>query len=237
MGSSYILRALIATSTAFLTHSAVGQSFNVDLQSGLSSRPVPSSTYGAAAGQAGDWTVAGPRLKDVTGQTTDVSITGMLGITSAGGTTVYDSPDTAALMNDSVGGSGLSGDRTKYLQCIGLVPGQYSIYVYAWDAPNQQERSTYLFNQPGVPEVQYDQVYRSTQWPGFVEGESYFRRDITITETSDRFTVYMLGFGFAETNIFSSIAGFQIVQIPGPGAGMLMGAAGLGLAGLGRRRR
>jgi hypothetical protein len=126
----------VAAIAAFCS-SARAQSFNVDIGDFYGT---PSNAYAAAAGQAGFWNSRSPNLLianvyDLTGTSTSVML--VHGGTIAGHERNIDDPATSgddqALMDDAedVGDQNVS----SYWSFVGLLPGPYLLYTYAW-APN-----------------------------------------------------------------------------------------------------
>ena len=122
--------ALIALCTSASTGIARPQSFNVDIGD-ASAMGVPSSNYGAAAGQAGEWNgvpvlQAVTSLSDLNGDPTNVVFRNgsNFAVTWNHAGTVGD--DEALL--DDLGDPGSSG----LYRFDGLLPGGYELWTYAW---------------------------------------------------------------------------------------------------------
>lgn len=126
----YIVAALCAPGAA------IAQSFNIDLGIGLG---VPTSNYGAAAGQTGVWNgIPNPHpntiaLVDLSGQATNVTLE-----TSGGQDLLLNIPPNGnktsgndqRLMDDIWDpGSGMPGGGEVTLRNV--LPGPYAVYVYA----------------------------------------------------------------------------------------------------------
>ncbi len=166
--------AAIAVCTAV---SAEGQtmSFNLDVGAG----PTPAATYGAAAGQNGDWMQVAAATPLVS-----IPLTNIHG-TATGATLTYDSgfdfffdnPQTlgndAALLDDTQGAF-----ANSYWNFAHLRPGEYEVWSYAW-APD----SPIFFRTRVAVTGSSDpaQVVGGQDWTGtFVQGAHYARHHVTV---------------------------------------------------------
>jgi hypothetical protein len=127
--------AIILT-PAILAGAGIAQNFNIDVTGGTGSTPLPSTSFGAAAGQPGVWTPLdcslGPvstLLVDVTGAATSVTMTRTAGsgLAGAGGVVAGMTADDLAFICDF---ELARAPRTWTL--AGLAAGTYSVYTYAW---------------------------------------------------------------------------------------------------------
>jgi len=135
---------------------ASAQSFNLDVEHVNVPTNTPTSTYGAASGQAGPWNalrfnfggLPATNLTDVTG-----AATGVVAVSSQSG-----QPNTVAactgwgaeefaLYDGLVGGSSLT------LRIQNLLPGSYTVYTYGHDAGPSGTAVT-VTPAPGVPVIQ-----------------------------------------------------------------------------------
>lgn len=162
-------RTLTALFLAAASSPAFGQAFNIDVGDNLL-YPVPSPSYGAAAGQPGVWNAVGGltpvsgTLVDVNGVTTSVSYSGVGGISYEWNNT-HTFGDDQKLMDDA-NDPGLGGQWTF----SGLAPGVYRVYTYAWAPDNTTFRAS--VNVAGSPDPQ--QV-EGGPWPsgGLTQGVTH----------------------------------------------------------------
>jgi len=202
---------------------ARAQSFNVDF-SELAGAPSP--TYGAAAGQAGQWMTIPSfnsgglfPLVDTSGIARPATIVPSL----PNGPATFDHPatvgDDEALLDDYFD----LRSAPTLIEVIGLDPGTYDVFVYTW-APDDGRFGTFVSIQ-GV-----DQGLIGGEWPGgLVEG---------ITHSAERVTIGAgepLGLNFFGITK-GTLNGLQIVPVaPAPAGLAVIGAASV-VAG-GRRSR
>lgn len=126
-------------------------------------------------------------------------------------------------------GFGNAMDTGANYQVIGLEPGWYDFYIYAWAgmSPGYTE-SIVTLGVLGDVHTHFTSV-----WPGkHVEGETYGKLTIEVTEPNSNIGMGLVPLG-GELDPVSVINGLQIVQIPAPSA---LGISGIMLAA-GRRRR
>jgi hypothetical protein len=128
-----ILSPILAlTASALLVPRATAQNFNVDFGS-LSSPPVPSDAYGAAAAQPGRWnaidvTVVNPPLVGLNGTATPVTLTrSNLGTIDYYFNNSLTLGDDGALMDD-----GESIGNPSVWTFSHLEAGDYAVYTYGW---------------------------------------------------------------------------------------------------------
>jgi len=215
------MHSWIAPSVASLclAGTCAAQSFNIDIGNAT---PTPSSSFGAAAGQAGVWnTYVGGTLNglfDTGGNATAVSMSG----TSGGFLGSFSDPttfgDDDALMDD-----GMLIPFFETYTVSGLAAGSYSIYYYVWTV---SPLPTGLdINGQGMQTI-------GGSWPGgYVAGTTHAVTSVQLTSGQDLvIDVHSIN------GALGSFTGLQIVPVPAPGAGALGAAALLGL-GRGRRRR
>jgi len=122
--------ACLPLALVFAASSASAQSFNVDIGDPLIA--VPSSTYGAAAGQPGEWNgiPAGSSapLVDLTGSLTTVTLSMGINFNAWSFNNAGTTGDDEALLDD---GADVFPDSYTI---SGLSDGEYDIYTYAWAA-------------------------------------------------------------------------------------------------------
>jgi hypothetical protein len=182
---------LVLAAAALLAPAAPAQNFNLDFGGSFG---IPTSAYGAAAGQAGDWNYilafvpSGPTaLVDISGAATGVSVSvapGPNGYTG-GGPVYYNNPNTSgddqALMDDILDlGAGLTGVLVTF---DGLAPRTYDVYTYAW-APDNVNVGAAWMSLVTVPGGTPGQVsVGSIDWPtgGHTLGETYAVHTITVS--------------------------------------------------------
>lgn len=119
-----------------LTAPAAAQGFNVDVGQNLILWPTPSSSYGAASGQAGHWADFDPgalsaTLEDLTGASTTVTLTTNVSSSVNLFPSVIPSGDDQALLEDFQFSGGLGEVVTFRFE--GLDPGNYQVFTYAAD--------------------------------------------------------------------------------------------------------
>lgn len=211
---------------------ALGQAMNIELEieSGLSGFPLdgpPSSSFGAAAGQAGAWNSVnqfqaynGASLVDLSGTATGVTIS-MTGDYSFGGA-FYDPTNTgdyAKLMDDHFDiGAGVLTFTFR-----GLANGNYTLYSYTAGAG-------------GTTSTVVDVTVAIGSNPQTVTGlasDNIFALGVTHCVTNALVTNGTLTVNLSRApGEFASITGFQLV--PAPGTGLMVGLLGVVCA---RRRR
>jgi hypothetical protein len=193
----------------------LAQAFNIDISVGS---PIPSSSYGAASGQAGHWDnyILPPMaLTDITNTLTSVTISGTGG-GPAGGNDPLTTGDDDALLDDF-----LAIPFAETYTVNGLAAGTYSIYGYVW---------TFSPLPTGVDvNGQGMQVVGGTWTGSFIPG-SYSLHTVTLAP-SQPLVIHISTINGA----LGAFAGLQIVPVPTPGAAALLGCAAL--AGAKRRRR
>jgi len=226
------IRISAAVVAAMTTTPALSQSFNVDLDAEVGAQfgeGLPSSTFGAAAGQPGHWNdydgTAGPfALTDLNNQATGVTLsadgeTFNLGANAnlPGATT-----DQLLLLGD-VGdpGTGLT------FTFDGLAEGLYDVYTYAMGPDNPVWQAQVTVN--GAAPQDVGGVFNGS----FQQGVTHAMHSVSVND------------GLLEISVgpspnvpdpnFASVGGFQMVLIPAPTALPLLGL-GMLVSG-GRRRR
>ena len=239
-------RALVAFAFAFamslmlISGRAPAQSFNVDIdQQGPSPQlghGVPSSAFGAAAGQPGVWnsylstsTAASPLVNLAgagTGATVQITATST-SPTTLGFNNPANSGDFALLLNDGaqIGTTLQGGSRTYTFS--GLVPGAYSIVTYT--ARPQGTNGHLLIDIPGSNEGQLVATGTPTG-NTFTPGVTHVTHTMSLAGSS---------FNINLTDIAGEPAGyvdgFQITLIPEPTA--FVGLLAFPLLGRRWRRR
>ncbi|MDP6539236.1 MAG: hypothetical protein QF903_03125 [Planctomycetota bacterium] len=186
--------------------SAAAQEFNLDVGD-ATTFGIPSSAYGAAAGQAGEWFSlnGGPpyafTLDDVHGTTTsvvtDCQVMGN-GLGDYSSDNALTSGDDELLMDDlqDVGGVG----STAIWTFSGLAPGAYNVFTYAW-APDVATYTTNI-----TPGGTSDTQVSGGPWPGgHALGTTYALHCVTVDSAG------VLVLEIATATGFGSVNGFQLV--------------------------
>ncbi|MAF66994.1 MAG: hypothetical protein CMJ84_15225 [Planctomycetes bacterium] len=195
-------------STALLVAplSASAQEFNLDVGD-TTTFGVPSSAYGAAAGQAGEWFSlnGGPpyafTLDDIhgttTGVVTDCQVTGN-GLGDYSSDNALTLGDDELLMDDlqDVGGAG----STAIWTFSGLAPGAYNIFTYAW-APDVATYTTNI-----TPGGTGDTQVSGGPWPGAHALGTTYALHCVIVDPSG-----VLVLEIVTASGFGSVNGFQLV--------------------------
>ena len=225
-----IMKTWLSTLTIFLASAhAAAQSFNIDF--GVSgNNVVPSSAYGAAANQSGFWNAVRPvgQMRDLSGTLTSMTVGGSGGGTFQGNI-AGATGDELAMMSDCVAGNVLVGDESSFVSFGGLQAGQYRCFIYGWNP----DSSSPGYGQYRMWDGQQVQLNFTSSWPGQqVLNQTYFTKDLTVTNASERFRVTMIGLGSDAVPRATVINGLQIVMIPAPAS-----VAPLGLLALAARRR
>lgn len=188
---------------------ARAQSFNIDTANGAGT---PDPRYGGAANQPGVWNAhpgndpAPFPLVDLLGNPTSVTLNMPLPF----GPAAFDHPgtsgDEAALLDDYFD---LHSTPAAF-ELIGLRPGRYGVYTYAWGPDDAAFRTTVEVNGQGAVSI-------GGGWPGQLqEGLVYAHHLVTITGTQS-ISIYTFGRPRGTLN------GFQIVEgeeRPTPDAGL-----------------
>jgi hypothetical protein len=228
---------MLSMAVSLVANDALAQSFNVDIdQTGPNpqlGQGVPSSTFGAAAGQPGAWnsylnTSAAVPLVDLAGAATSATV--QITATSTSPTTLgFNNPantgDFALLLNDGsqIGTTVQGGSRTYTFS--GLAAGAYSIVTYT--ARPQGTNGHLLIDIPGSNEGQLTATGVPTG-NTFTPGVSHVTHTLSLVGSS---------FNINLTDIPGDPAGyvdgFQITLVPEPTAGLL---SVLALPLLARRR-
>jgi hypothetical protein len=202
--SSIPLRLVAVSAALSLAGSAFAQSFNVDI--GIDN-PVPSNTYGAAAGQPGPWNMFDVdqvfnNLVDVAGNTTNVSCTE----SGAGSGNYYDdNPATTGdheyLLDDIQDLGNIGSNKTTYT-ISGLNDGTYDVYFYCWTPYDETDTTKARI----IGGTAGNQVCGNT-WTGtHVYGVTYVVDSVTIVGGAD------LELRVVPDNGWGSFNGFQIVE-------------------------
>lgn len=222
---------LLGSALSFcLVTSAQAQSFNIDINStaGL----VPSSAFGAAAGQAGVWNsvdggVTPQALVDLSGNATGVTWTSAFsnGIFASLTNLPGADTETVNLLTDVLDLETPGNSDTFTI--AGLQNGTYEVYTYAMAPDSGDFRTDVNVNGTGV------QTVGGAFTGSFVLGVTHSMHTVTVTDGI--ITINTSVPTIAGITNFGSLAGVQLVLVPGPGALALLGIAGL--AGSRRRRR
>jgi hypothetical protein len=202
---------------------APAQSFNVDIdQQGPSpqlGQGVPSSAFGAAAGQPGVWnsylstsTAASP-LVNLAGAGTSAAV--QITATSTSPTTLgFNNPansgDFALLLNDGaqIGTTVQGGSRTYTFS--GLAPGTYSVFTYT--ARPQGTNGHLLIDIPGSNEGQLTATGTPTG-NTFTPGVTHVTHTLSLSGSS-----FNINLTDVPGDPAGYVDGFQITLIPEPGA-------------------
>lgn len=197
--------SLAGSLVLLLAPSAAAQSFNVDFGT-LSSPPVPSAAYGAAAGQPGLWnpidvTVVNPPLLSLGGAVTPVTLTrSNLFTIDYFFNNALTLGDDGALMDD---GESIGGPAVWTFSHLSA--GDYSLYTYAWASDSFMYR-TLVSGGTQDP----DQIVGGT-WPGHQQiGVTYALHQFAVPQDGS-ITVT------ASTQLTAgTINGFQLVRSDTP---------------------
>jgi hypothetical protein len=217
MGSMMMFRAPALLGALTIAAGAQAQSMNIDFGTAT---PIPSSSYGAAAGSVGVWNVYGggaaSGLLDLSGNPTGVSISGTGGFASD-----FMDPlttgDDDALLDDF-----LAIPFFETYTVSGIAAGTYDVYVTTWTFGPLS--SGIEVNGLGM------QVIGGVWTGGFTQGVTHSLHTVTLASTQN-LVIDVSSIDGA----LGTISGVQIVLVPGPGAGALLACAAL--AGIRTRRR
>ena len=223
------MRLLVSVAACGLASLAQAQSFNIDCGA-QQTHPLPSSTYGAAAGQAGVWNGVSTTsqlavaLVDILGNTTPVTITPVGGFGDFAINNPNWSGDDDLLLEDAadVGNTSLGSPGGSITWTIaGLAAGNYTVYTYAI-APDFPQTYYTKVSVTGSAEGQLQ--VGPALWNGspHVQGVTYQRHTVSIAAGAN-LTVITDTLGTPGTN-YGTVNGFQIVGAPtAPGAGFCFG--------------
>lgn len=155
---------------------AWAQSFNLDVAEGAGT---PNPNYGGAARQPGAWNshpgndMTPFALKDLSGNTSNVTLWMPLPFGPAHADHPATGGDEAALLDDYFD---LHSTPAAF-ELVGLRPGRYGVYTYAWAPDDAAFRTTVEVNGQGA-------VLIGGGWPGsLAEGFVYAHHQVTITGT------------------------------------------------------
>lgn len=238
MRVSVLTRAAVAAMPLAFVALAGAQSLNIDIdQPGGSpalGQGVPSSAFGAAAGQAGVWnsfSTSGPTpLVGLSGAATSATI----GITSSstsfsllGFNNPANTGDIALLMNDAsqIGTVVQGGSRTYEIN--GLINGQYALYTYTAPPQGALVSGETFVNVLGS--VEGNQMASGSMVGNtFQLGVTHLIHNVNVLGGS-----ITINFTDAPDGGSAWVGGFQLVLIPAPGALAVFALAGF----VGTRRR
>lgn len=185
---------------------ALAASYNIDIGGG----PLPSVSYGGAAGQTGFWNDAdsGPSLTDIAGNSTSVTLV----FPDAPWPDTHDHPGTVgddqALLDDFLT---WPPSTSMPFMIVGLPTGTYQFFSYSF-APNAANSSVDI---AGSPEG--FQLLGGT-WPGSHQlGVTYALHTVTLSQPGD--VTVNIGVWNGQWGGFN---GLQIVQIPESSAAILL---------------
>jgi len=218
---------------ALLSANAMGQSFNVDLDTdavGGAGDGAPTNAFGAASGSVGAWNL----LSGIT--TVNIPLLGLNGLPTAatltrnsalGGNFAFNnaqtSGDTQLLMDD---GQDLSASTVPFVFTFGnLVAGTYSVYTYA-AAPDFAAVDQTAVTINGVQLISTGPIPAGG---AFVVGVTHTLHTGIVVGAGGSIAITADGINGG----FGTLNGFQLVLVPAPGAMALLGLAGL----VGSRRR
>jgi len=197
------------------------QGFNLDVGAN-STYPVPSSSYGAGAGQPGVWNNVAPTagttsLLDLSGSATGVSISSTGGSAYESNTNPGPTGDDLSLMAD-VSDPSFTGQTWTI---SGLTAGHYKLYTYAWPPDNAVFRSVISVagSSDGPQTI-------GGAWPagGQTLGITYALHHVAVaTGGSIAMTITVAGGGS-----YASLNGFQVVPDTSAGPGIDMCQPGVG---------
>lgn len=220
-----------------ISASATAQSINIDanIATGAGSG-VPSNTFGAAAGAAGVGTWNG-----LTSLSANIPSAALLGLNGAAtGATVTSNINIGPGFGSTTNGLGVINDAQLLLADIwdpgaatltltfnGLQNGPYDVYTYAMAPDGAAFRSNVNVNGPAGAANPGNQVVGGAYTGAFVLGVTHsLHSGVQVTNGT-------LSISVNTNTTFASLAGLQLVLVPGPGALALFGLAGL----VGSRRR
>jgi hypothetical protein len=202
--SSILFVPLAASAFALSAGVARAQSFNLDVGDNLILSPVPSSSYGAAANQAGVWnavkTPYSVTLVDLNGNPSSVT-------TASTSPNAFNYPgfangDDQDLMFDVQDIDQFSGTATWTI--TGLTPGAYLIYSYAWAPENTGAQTEVSVVGSSDPLQLVGGIWNG---PPHVLGITYALHHVNV---NGQLVIDVTGH-----NASGSINGFQIVQESG----------------------
>lgn len=210
------IRASAVVGALTIAAGAQAQSMNIDFGTAT---PIPSSSYGGAAGSPGVWNVYGggaaSGLLDLSGNATGVSVSGSGGFASD-----FMDPlttgDDDALLDDF-----LAIPFFETYTLSGVAAGTYDVYVTTWTFGPLS--SGIDVNGLGM------QVIGGVWTGGFVPGATHSLHTVTLA-SAQNLVIDVSSIDGA----LGTISGVQLVLVPAPGAAA---ALGLGVATLARRRR
>ncbi|MCY2959149.1 MAG: hypothetical protein NTY35_03205 [Planctomycetota bacterium] len=191
---------------------AAAQSFNVDFAS-LSNPPVPSSAYGAAAGQPGHWnvidvTVVNPPLLGLGGAATAITLTrSNLMTIDFGFDSVMTQGDDGALMDD---GESIGGPAVWTFSHLSA--GDYAVYTYAWASDSFTYRTLVSCGSQDP-----DQIVGGT-WPGHQQAGVTYALHHASVPAGGSITIRASTYQVAGT-----INGFQLVRSDTPAQTVCVG--------------
>lgn len=206
---------------------ASGQAFNIEL--GPSSSALPTSSYGAVAGQTGLWTRGlrlGSALTDVNGNLTTATFAGS-GIPASLSGVPNTSADEKLFMSTAYL---LDSGASNYATIGGLASGWYDVYLYCWTGTSVNGANPLI--SIGTDSSNFQATPNCVApWPGQQTlGITYVKFTLRVQQPG---TGIGIVYGLAPDRV-AALSGIQIVPVPTPGAAGLLTFAALGAA---RRRR
>jgi PEP-CTERM motif-containing protein len=221
-----VMRALSLVACCLLWKTqALAMPINIDF--GI--LPTPSSTFGAASGQVGDWNqintlFTGAGIVDLSGAATSVTVTISPSSVNPGGFLPLPPGDANSLMTDNFFSPNPWG-----LNVTGLVDGIYDVYLYS------PHHSSVSMGAGLLNGVAFGDMNGDFYGGAFIEGANYQTLSGVVVTGG-----LLSASGTKSLSSFSGLAGIQLVsssddnQVPLPGTISLIF---LGLAGLGWIRR
>ena len=189
----------------FMGIPAAAQNFNIDFADNVT-LGTPSSTYGAASGQAGFWNdcIGNMPLADISGAATGVSIA-LVGVDIPYGfDELCTAGDDQALMDDIM----YTTATTGYFSITGLSDGSYQIYTYAM-APDS---NAFLTDVTVIGSPDGTQAVGGDFCLGFVHLATHAIHNVDVVGGNAQIDV-------AVNLSFTSLNGMQIIQTAGGSAG------------------
>ncbi len=213
--------AACVASAAFLAPAALGQSFNIDFNSGSGAGAgAPAMSFKGAAGQAGFWNAVGSTTP-VTLAELDSAVSAVT-LTRTGGGTITNNGTSALngdfekLLEDAFSGS--AGASINY-SLNNLQAGTYAVYTYAIDPASSL---TSLVSVTGSTSQTSQPVGSLMSGPNFFVGATHALHVVTVPAGGS------IQIGVGPTGVNVDIAGIQVVKLPGSKLRMFVSDAAAG---------